>query len=219
MENKTATARVREWIRNGPNDQQIYIDTPEKQRAYASLFAGIPQHDAGREITAHALPKIIEALRTITCRKPNKEDLVRVLTFAFVHALKKPDSTGYDHAAIRDHAAQAFEAAVDLGLIQNDGEGYRVPTRAATQPTKPDAPETNTEVSFDAKAVAYFTDNPRATMQQVADAIGCTREYVYDLEQFKKVKPIIKNAYQQRVHGGKDKTGSMDDLHIDDKDE
>jgi hypothetical protein len=83
-----------------------------------------------------------------------------------------------------------------------------------TKSKKPDAQKENSdELSLEAKAIAFLKMNPTETVTGVARAVGCTRQQLYNLDDFQRIRPILRNAARQKMKGGKDTaTGHMDDI-------
>ena len=75
------------------------------------------------------------------------------------------------------------------------------------------------DISLEARAVAVLMENSTWTQKRIAETIGCTRQSLYNMPEYQRVRHVLKASRQTRKKTGTlGKIGSHTDIDDDDND-
>ena len=85
-------------------------------------------------------------------------------------------------------------------------------------PSGPKAPGKD-NMSLEARAVAVLTENPTWTQEHIAETICCTRQSLYNMQEYQRVREVLRASRQTRKKTGTlGKIGSHNDIEDDNND-
>jgi hypothetical protein len=124
--------------------------------------------------------------------------------------VKEPDATGAPVIPDKTFVEQVAENLKGAAVQQAPATAVKGAEKTASGMD---------DMSLEARAVAVLTENPTWNQTRIAKTIGCTRQSLYNMQEYQRVRGVLKASRQTRKKSGTlGKIGSHTDIEDDDND-